>query len=119
MKKKSVPFSFVIDYLYSLDPLTKPMFGCTAIYVHHKIMLVLRDKPNDPGANGIWIATVEKYHEELKRILPELRTFSIFGKRTGEWLILPSDAGDFERSAVTVCEMILKKDQRIGKVPKK
>jgi hypothetical protein len=32
---------------------------------------------------------------------------------------LPASAADFEESVVSVCQLILKNDVRIGKVPKK
>jgi hypothetical protein len=32
-KKKKIPFEFVLDELEDLEPRTRPMFGCTAVYV--------------------------------------------------------------------------------------
>jgi hypothetical protein len=49
-KRKRVPFEFVLDALASVSPWTGPMFGCLAMYVDEKIVLILRDKPG-PGKN--------------------------------------------------------------------
>ena len=43
-KRKAVPHEFVLDAIAQLSPRTRPMFGCLAVYVEDKIVLVLRDK---------------------------------------------------------------------------
>ena len=48
--RKAVPFSFVLDAIAPLSPWTRPMFGCLAIYVQDKIVLILRDKQSTPLA---------------------------------------------------------------------
>lgn len=55
-----IPFEFVLDELHSLEPHTRPMFGCTSVYVGLKIMLILRDKPDTPKDNGVWLATTRE-----------------------------------------------------------
>ncbi len=32
------------------------MFGALAVYVGDKIVFLLRDRPSDPQANGVWLA---------------------------------------------------------------
>jgi hypothetical protein len=44
-RRKPIPHAFVLDAIASLSPYTRPMFGCLAIYVKDKIVLILRDKP--------------------------------------------------------------------------
>lgn len=119
MKKvKSIPFSFVVEQLFSLDPVMKPMFGCHALYVGEKIMLILRQGEKHRDDNGIWIATKTEHHASLKKELPSMRTIYVLGKGETNWQNLPEDADDFEESALKICELILKGDPRIGNIPK-
>jgi hypothetical protein len=39
-------------------------------------------------------------------------------KVTG-WQVLPADAPDFEEGALRACELVVARDPRIGKVPKR
>jgi hypothetical protein len=110
-------FEFVLEQLYSADPITKPMFGCHAVYVGNKIVLILRRKEVNKTDNGVWIATTHEHHNSLKMDFPSMRSIAVFGTESG-WQNLPEDAHDFEEAAIKVCSLILKGDQRIGKVPK-
>lgn len=98
------------------------MFGCLAIYVEDKIVLILRDKPNQTADNGVWLATSEEHHRSLRREFPGMRSIDVLGKNvpgktvTG-WQVLPADAPDFEEAALRACELVLAHDPRIGKVP--
>jgi hypothetical protein len=114
--KKAPPFEFVLEELASANPYTKPMFGCVSVYIDDKIMLVLREKDSVPRDNGLWIATTEEHHESLKKQFPKMRSISIFGAKSS-WQLIPSDADDFEPMAVSICDLILKRDARIGKIP--
>jgi hypothetical protein len=116
---KAIPFDFVLEKLFGLEPVVKPMFGCHAIYVKDKIVLVVRKKSEASFDNGVWIATSREHHESLRNEFPSLRSISIFGSEETGWQNIPEDASDFEESAMHACELILKNDQRIGKVPKK
>lgn len=121
MAARKIPFPFILDRLFSLEPATRPMFGCHAVYVREKIVLVLRDKEDDhQDANGIWLATSKEHHASLKKELPSMKSIYILsgGKNETGWQMIPVDADDFESSADHVCDLILKGDPRIGKVPK-
>ena len=50
-QRKAVPHQFVLDALAALSPTTRPMFGCLAVYVADKIVLILRDKPDITADN--------------------------------------------------------------------
>jgi hypothetical protein len=117
---KRVPFAFVLDELAPLGPHTKPMFGCTAVYVGERIVLVLRDRPVHPDDNGVWIATTREHHASLRAELPCMRSIAALanGGETG-WQNLPSDHPDFEEAVLRVCALIASADPRIGKVPKR
>jgi len=117
--RKTVPHEFVLDALAALSPRTHPMFGCLAVYVQEKIMLVLRDRDTANADNGVWLATTREHHESLRRDFPNMRSIQVLGKDTTGWQILPADAPDFEQSALHACELILARDARIGKVPKR
>ncbi len=115
--RKPVPHAFVLDALEPAAVETRPMFGSLAIYVRDKIVMVLRDRNNDPD-NGVWIATTEEHHRSLRREFPSMRSISILGGAVTGWQVLPADADDFEEAALHACELVRKGDPRIGKVPK-
>jgi hypothetical protein len=115
--RKAPPFDFVLEALEPLSPRTRAMFGCVAVYVGDKIVLFLRNKPNSPRDNGVWLATAEPHHESLRREFPKMRSIQLFGKEVTSWQVLPCDAPDFEESALHACELIVSKDPRIGKIP--
>lgn len=117
-KKKPLPHEFVLDEIASLAPLTRPMFGCLAVYVEDKILLILRDKQESRADNGIWLATAPEHHESLRREFPRMRSIRVFGKKPTQWQVLPADDPDFEAVAMRACRLILARDPRIGKVPK-
>jgi hypothetical protein len=114
--RKSVPYEFVLEALAERSPWTRPMFGCLAVYVEEKIVLILREKHGED--DGVWLATTLEHHESLRREFPSMRSIRVFGTDVTNWQVLPSDAPDFEASALRACELIVSKDPRIGKVPK-
>jgi hypothetical protein len=93
------------------------MFGCTAIYVGEKIVLILRQKPSYERDNGVWLATTEEHHASLREEFPNMRSIGLLGKEITGWQVLPMDAPDFEESALRACELVIAGDPRIGKIP--
>ena len=116
-RRKVVPHQFVLDALAALSPTTRPMFGCLAVYVADKIVLIVRDKPDIPADNGVWLATTEDHHNSLRREFPNMRSITVLGKGVTGWQVLPADAPDFEEAALRACERVLARDPRIGKLP--
>ena len=116
-RRKIVPFQFVLDALNSLSPWTRPMFGCLAVYVGEKIVLILREKSVTTRDNGVWLATTVEHHDSLRHEFPHMRSIQVLGKKVTGWQVLPVDAPDFEESAMRACDLILAGDPRIGKVP--
>ena len=114
----SPPFPFILDELTPLSPRIKPMFGCYAVYVGPRIMLVLRKRKEHPGDNGVWVATSKDHHKSLRKELPGMRTIRLLGKGTTNWQVLPDGHPDFEASVMRACELIQGGDPRIGKIPK-
>jgi hypothetical protein len=116
--KSIIPFEFVLENLSRLDFTVKAFFGCHSIYVGDKIVLTLRQKKAHPLDNGVWVATSIEHHASLHKVFPNMRGIGVFGK-AGNWQILPLDANDFEESVNKVCELVIKNDPRIGRVPTK
>ncbi len=114
--KKTIPFNFVIDNLFAIEPIVKSMFGAYAIYSGEKIVLILRDK-NDEDS-GVWLATIPEHHASLKKDFPSMRSIKVFGSNESSWQVLPANSDDFETSVNLLCDFILKGDVRIGRIPK-
>lgn len=113
-----IPFEFVLDRLLPADPVVKPMFGCHAIYIRDKIVLVVRKKADEKSDNGVWLATSKEHHESLKKEFPSMRSIGVFGVEQTGWQNLPESSKNFEESVMKACDLILRNDPRIGKVPK-
>lgn len=119
MKKKStIPFDFVLEQLYSENVVIRPMFGCFGLYVNNKIVLILRKKATSIKDNGVWLATDKKHHTSLKKLFPSMRSIKVFGGKESNWQNLPADANDFEEMVTQACELILRRDDRIGRETK-
>jgi hypothetical protein len=116
-QRKRIPHEFVLGAVAALLPRTRPMFGCLAVYVEEKIVLILRDKSDQSTDNGVWLATTVQHHESLRREFPNMRSIQVLGKKVTGWQLLPADAADFEESALRACELVVARDPRIGKVP--
>jgi hypothetical protein len=116
-RRQTIPHEFVLDALLSLSPMTRPMFGCLAVYVKEKIVFILRDRPDGAADNGVWLATTEEHHASLRREFPHMRSLAFVGRKVTHWQVLPADATDFEESAMRACDLVLARDPRIGKLP--
>ena len=117
-RRKAAPHEFVLEALAPVSPMTRPMFGCLAVYIDEKIVLALRDKAQSPDDNGVWLATAEEHHESLRREFPAMRSIQLLGKGVTGWQVLPAEAPDFEEAALRACELIARADPRIGKIPR-
>jgi hypothetical protein len=116
--EKTIPFNFVLERLDGASPVIKPMFGCYAIYLNGKIVLILRNRKSQQADNGVWLATSPEHHSDLKKIFPCMRSIRLFGSATSSWQNIPVAADDFEECVMKACDLILKNDPRIGKIPK-
>jgi hypothetical protein len=92
------------------------MFGCLAVYVEDKIVLILRDKPDKTADNGVWLATAAEHHQSRRHQFPNMRSIKVFKKRSQAGKSFP-DAPDFEEAALRACDFIAARDPQIGKVP--
>ena len=114
---KKIPFDFVLDELESLAPHTKPMFGCTAVYVGEQIVFILRER--DSSDDGVWIATTAAHHDSLREELRSMRSITVFGSGVTGWQVLPATSARFEDEVLHACALARQKDPRIGKIPKR
>ena len=92
-----------------------------SIYNGQTLLLMLRDRKDQPELNGIWVPTNRDSLESLKAELPSLRQIYGLGntRKSGSlWLMVPPEAPDFERTAITLCDLIVRRDPRIGRLSK-
>ena len=115
---REIPFDFILDYLLPIETEIRPFFGMFSIYSGQKLLLMLRERKNEPEMNGIWIA-LNKGHAVLKAEMPGLRPYpgSGGGKKDNGWLQIHPDLDQFEELAIRICEMIVHRDPRIGRIP--
>jgi len=115
-----IPHAFVVEALDSLHPEVRRMFSGFALYVGNTLHMMLRDSAKLPEDNGVWLVLAEgadPADAELRRELPSLRPIRTVGGKIGHWLLIPSDRDDFETVALRACELILRGDSRLGRVP--
>jgi predicted amidohydrolase YtcJ len=117
--KKPMPFDFLLDYLPA-SVVIKPAIGMFYIYFEGKIVLIFRKVAKNPHHNGIWIAAHREDHNSLKAEVPAVADFD-FGEEVFEpnWLQLPDGHDNFEEAAIALCELISRRDKRIGKTTPK
>jgi hypothetical protein len=114
-----VPYEFVVEALTALSPTVRRFFSGFAVYIGPKFVLILHDRPTHQADNGVWLATTAAHHQSLRGEFPNMRSVQMFGTPVTSWQVLPVDAPDFEESALRACELIVARDPRIGKIPKK
>lgn len=119
-KRRSAPYPFVLDALAPLEPEVRPMFSGFAVYVGDKIMLMLRDSPKHPEDNGLWLVfseTADLADPSIYQDFPSLRLIQLLGGKIAHWRLIPADSPDFETEALRACDLIVKHDERLGRVP--
>jgi hypothetical protein len=117
-RKRPEPFPFVLEELEPIRPTIKPMFGMTSIYLGDKLLCSLRDSVKQPNTNGIWLYTTAEYIDSLAREFPGLSKRQLWRSRSSEkaWIVLASRLENFEEYAFKACELMLRGDQRIGRL---
>lgn len=96
------------------------MFSGFAVYVGDRLVLMLRDHAKSPQDNGIWVVLAEcidPADASLRRDFPSIRSIQLLGNKIGHWLLIPSDSADFEGEALHACDLILRHDPRLGRIP--
>ena len=118
---RKIPHAFVVEALAPVNPEVRRMFSGFAVYIGDKICCMLRDHPKSPQDNGIWLVlsdTTKPSDPSLRRELPSLRAIDLLRSKIGHWLLIPSDSPDFESEALYACDLLLRHDPRLGRIPK-
>lgn len=113
--KKPMPFEFLLNYLPP-GIVVKPAIGMFYIYSDGKIVFIFRKTAKNPQHNGIWISTRREHHVSLKEQIPAITHFELEDGFDTTWLLLGDKHDDFEDSAIKLCELVNRRDERIGKV---
>jgi hypothetical protein len=107
------PLEWLIEPLEQADTyIRKKMFGCEAVYLNGRLMLVLA-VGGEPW-NGLLVATSHEHHPALQQQWPNLKAHLVLGK----WLYVSQDDAAFESTATAIVKCILKSDERIGVEPR-
>ena len=118
--KRTVPYPFVVEALSPLEPEIRRVFSGFGVYVGDKIVLMLRDRPQHREDNGLWLVfseTADLNDPFVRRTFPSLRTIKLLGGKIGHWRLIPADGPTFESEALRVCDLLLKHDIRLGRIP--
>ena len=102
-QRKAVPYAFVLDALADLPTETRTMFGCLAVYLGDKIVLILRDRRDPPADNGVWLATTEEHHQSLAREFPSYAIHSVI--REGNYRLAGSSRRRSQISSKQPCAL--------------
>jgi hypothetical protein len=116
--KKRPPFDFVLEDLADIVTDIKPMFGAFGIYRGDQILMILRHKPDYVYDNGMWVGIPDDHIQNLKKDIPELRDLRMFGTSPTAWQVVGEDLVNFEEVCLQICELIRRRDPRIGRTPK-
>ena len=91
------------------------MLGGYAIFENQKLLLLLRNRENQPEFNGVFVATKPEFFDALqKEIHFSKMNFNLDGV-IHSWIFLSEDLADFDDKVKKTCEMIKAGDERIGK----
>lgn len=112
-----MPFEFFIEWLYPLPLKHKKMFGVDAYYIHDHIVFALCQHEKYQPDHGIWIATKQKYHQELTSLFTSIRPIKSLGIKT--WLVLPEAHDAFEEDTATLVTLLKSQSKLVGNLPKK
>ena len=118
--KQKPPHAFVLDALAPLDPEVRHMFSGFAVYIGDRIVCMLRDHHKSPRDNGLWLVlsdTASPADPALRREFPSIRPIELLGDKIRHWLLIPSDSPGFETEALHACDLLLRHDPRIGRIP--
>lgn len=90
----------------------RSMFGTKAAYLEGRLTVCFSDG-KEPW-RGLLVATEKDHHASLVSEIGDLRPHPVLPK----WLYLPDSSDAFERSAERIVALVLRRDPRIGVVPK-
>jgi hypothetical protein len=118
--KPKPPHSFVLEALSPQSPEVRRMFSGFAVYIGDRLFMMLRNHVKSPEDNGVWLVLaegVDPADKSLRRDWPSLRSIQLLGNKITHWLLIPSDSDDFETEALHACDLVLRSDPRLGRIP--
>ena len=118
--KQKPPHPLVLEALAPLQPGVRRMFSGFAVYLGDRIVCMLREHTKSPRDNGVWLVLSEATDPadpHLRREFPSIRSIGLLGNKIRHWLLIPSDSPDFEAEALHACDLLLRKDPRLGRIP--
>jgi hypothetical protein len=118
--KQKPPHPFVLEALAPLNPEVRRMFSGFGVYVGDRIVCMLREHVKSPRDNGVWLVISENTSPadpKLRREFPSIRKIELLRNKIGHWLLIPSDGPDFETEALHACDLLLRHDPRLGRIP--
>jgi hypothetical protein len=113
-RARAVPFDFVLEHISALHPVTRPMFGCTAVYLDERIVFVLRQKGGED--DGVWVAYERDAEAQVRALLPTLEPIVILGSTRG-WRKLSAASASFEADVLRACALLRAGETCLGKLP--
>jgi hypothetical protein len=110
-----VPYDFILRYLYPVRPQIRKMLGGYALILKDDILLLLRERENQPEFNGVFVPTEPQFFDELSRdVHSSNMDFDIDGA-PHTWIFISEDLTNFHEVLQKACELIKAGDKRIGK----
>lgn len=110
-----IPYSFVIKEIYPVKTEVRKLMGAYGLYVNKQLKLFLRDSEKYPEFNGVFVATIPEFFEELQQEIHTSRMeFDLDGTKDS-WIFISEDLPDFEQKVAKACVLIKQGDERIGK----
>ena len=110
-----VPYDFVLRYLYPVRPKVRKMLGCYALVQGEKILMLLRERDNQPEYNGVFVATQPQFYDELQNEIHRSNCEVDIDGMPHTYLFISEDLDDFDQKVKKACELIKGGDERIGK----
>ncbi|HMK44841.1 MAG TPA: hypothetical protein VK445_11960 [Dissulfurispiraceae bacterium] len=115
MGRRAITQRKIHPLLWIVEPITdhmsyfdKSMFGCRAVYLHGRLMLVLAS--GDEPWNGLLIPTEHRFHDAIRKDFADVEQHPVLKK----WLYLRQSAENFENTAADIVEAIRLNDERFG-----
>jgi hypothetical protein len=118
--KQNPPHAFVVEALAPVNPEVRRMFSGFAVYIGDRICFMLRQHTKSPQDNGVWLVLadgIDPADKSLRREFPSLRKIELLRTKIGHWLLIPSDGPNFETEALHACDLLIRHDPRLGRVP--
>jgi hypothetical protein len=118
--KPKPPHPFVLEAIALLNPEVRRMFSGFAVYVGDRLVFMLRDHAKSPRDNGVWLVLsdgTDPADPTIRRDFPSIRSIELLGNKIGHWLLIPIDSRNFEAEARHACDLLLRHDKRLGRIP--